>query len=167
MIILFSLIVPERISAKLSDISPDVACGLLTSIGLTTQGWQHYYNDSFGCNSRPMQFGSPKPFYNSLSYSVEGSSGTVKELILILSVNNIDEAAGAHQLILQAAQKLLIAVRNQPMPDNMVNAILHGENYSLITDSINVTIKISYWMIKSKKLDSAISKGYELRLIID
>lgn len=165
-IIVFALNAYDEVSAALSDIPPGVACDLLANIGLKTQGWQCYDNNSSGCKSAEMQFGSPKLFRNNLSYRVEGTSGTVKELILILNVNNIDEAAEAHHLFLQVTQRLLMKVRNEPMPDNMVKAILHGEEYSLISDGINVTIKSSYWMMKSKTLDALISKGYELRFII-
>ena len=166
-IIVFTLSAYDEVSAALGDIPPGVACDLLANIGLTTQGWQHYDNNSSRCKSPAMQFGSPKLFRNNLSYRVEGTSGTVKELILILNVNNLDEAAEAHRLFLQVTQRLLMMVRNEPMPDNMVKAILHGGTYfSLISDGINVTIKSSYWMMKSKTLDALISKGYELRFII-
>jgi hypothetical protein len=165
-IFLFSPNIPEAICASLSDISPDTACGLLNSISLPTQGWKQDYDDAFGCKSRSIQFGSSQVFQNNLSYSVEGTSGTVKELVLILSVNNIAEAQEAHSLLLQVAQKLLVSVTHKPMPDNMIDAILHRKNYSFINDGFNVTIKISYWLMKSIKLNAAIARGYEMRFII-
>ena len=165
-IIVFVCNVSEGASPALSSISPDIACSLLSDIGLKTQGWQHYFDDSYGCKSQVLQFGTPKFFRNSFSYDVEGTSGSVEELILILSVSNIDEAAEAHQLFLQITQTLLKKLRNEPMPENMVDAVLHGKNYTLMNDRIHVEIKYSYWLMKSKKLNSLISKGYELRFII-
>jgi hypothetical protein len=165
-IIIFALNPPEGVSAGVSDIPPSVACGLLNSISLPTQGWKQDYDDTFGCRSQSIQFGSSQILQNNLSYSVEGNSGTVKELVLVLSVNNIAEAQEAHSLLLQVAQKLLVSVTHKPMPDNMIDAILHRKNYSFINDGINVTTKISYWIMKSIKLNTAIARGYEMRFII-
>jgi hypothetical protein len=165
--IFFLFFIHENATAGLDDISPHVACNLLTHIGLTTQGWQHYYDDEYGCKSISLAFGPPNYFRNNLSFHVEGTSGTVKEMVLLLNINNIIDAAEAHHLFLQVAQELLMKLRNEPMPDNMVDAILHGKNYSFITDNIHVKIHHSYWIMKSKKLDAMISKGYEVTLILN
>jgi len=166
MIILFALNHPEEALASLNGIHPDVACGFLADIGMTTRGWQHIYDDLFECKSQSIQFGSPRPLKNDLFYYVQGTSATVEELGLVLSVNNVDECSEANNLFLQVTQELLTNVTNEPMPENMVDAILNGKNYSFINDNINVTVKISYWIMKSKKLNSVIAKGYELRFVI-
>jgi hypothetical protein len=166
-VIFFVFFIHEDASAALSDIPPSLACNLLIDIGLTTQGWQHYYDDEYGCKSISIQLGPPNFFRNDLSFHVEGTSGTVKELVLLLNVNNISDAAEAHHVFLHIAQVLLMKLRNGPMPDNMVDAILHGKNYSFITDNIHVTIQYSYWLMKSKKINAMISKGYEVRLILN
>ena len=67
---------------------------------------------------------------NNLACHVEGTATTVRQLNLVVNVNNRAEAKKAHAELLNAAEVLVKKSLNKPLPTNIHDAITKGKNVS-------------------------------------
>ncbi|MFC1825463.1 hypothetical protein ACFL9T_22345 [Thermodesulfobacteriota bacterium] len=155
--IIFCLLAAGDVTAAMKDIKPSVACNYLVSIGLSTRGWKNYYDDVYGCSSPYKEFGTGYPLKNNLAYYVEGTATAVRQLKLVVNVNNRDEAKKAHAELLKAAEVLFKKSLNKPLSDSIHNTITNGKNMSSKIGGAAVEIVRENWPT---------GKGYEIKVII-
>jgi hypothetical protein len=99
------------------------------------RGWKSYYGDVYTCTSPYKELGSFGPTWapalkNNLACHVEGTATTVRQLNLVVNVNNRAEAKKAHAELLNAAEVLVKKSLNKPLPTNIHDAITKGKNVS-------------------------------------
>jgi hypothetical protein len=156
-VIIFCLFAAGDVTAAMKDIKPSVACNYLASIGLSTRGWKSYYDDVYSCSSPYKEFGSGYPLKNNLAYYVEGTATAVKQLKLVVNVNNRAEAKEAHAELLKAAEVLVKKSLNESLSDSIHNAITNGKNMSSKIGDATVEVVRDNWPT---------GKGYEIKVII-
>jgi len=155
--IIFCLLAAGDVTAAMKDIKPSEACNYLVSSGLSTSGWKNYYDDVYGCTSPYKEFGAGYPLKNNLAYYVEGTTKAVRELKLVVNVNNPTEAKKAHSELLKAAEVLVKKSLNESLSDSIQNAIINGKNISSTIGDTTVEVLRDNWPT---------GKGYEIKVII-
>jgi hypothetical protein len=156
-IVIFAMLTAGHANAELKVTKPSEACGYLTGIGLAPRGWKNYYGDVYGCTSPYKELGSGFPLKNNLAYYVEGTATAVRQLKLVLNVNNRAEAEKAHAELLKAAELLAKKSLNKTLPANILVAITEGENVSSRIGDATVDVLRDDWPT---------GKGYEIKVII-
>ncbi len=156
--LIFCLFIAVPSLAATKDIKLSVACDYLASVGLAADGWKHYWDDNYGCCSPYKEFGAGFP-KNNIAYYVNGTATTVKQLELVVNVHNRAEAKKAHNVLLEYAKILLKKSLNEPLPDNICDAITNGTNMSSkIGDTAVIEIIREDWPT---------GKGYEMKFVIN
>ena len=155
--IIFCLLATGNVTAAMKDVKPSKACNYLASIGLSTRGWKNYYDDVYGCTSPYKEFGSGYPLKNNLAYYVEGTATTVRQLKLVVNVNNRDEAKKAHVELLKATEVLVKKSLNESLPDSTYKAITNGKNISSQIGDATIEVLRENWPT---------GKGYGIKVII-
>ena len=155
--VVFCLFVASDALAEMKEIKSSVACNYLKSIGLATRGWKNHYDDVYGCSSPYKEFGSGYPLKNNLAYYVDGTATNVKQLKLVVNVNNRAEEKRAHSELLKAAEVLTKQYLNKPLSESIRGAITAGKDLSSEVGDTTVEIIRDDWPT---------GKGYEIKFII-
>ena len=138
-------------------------CEFLTDLGYPTHGWRHYYGNDYGCTSPSKEIGFSGPVWapalkNNLAYIVNGTATKVIRLMLIVNINNLDEADEAHKELLRTAVLLIKKSLNKPLPNNIREAIIKGKNISSKIGNAHIDVILNDWPT---------GKGYDIKVIIN
>lgn len=150
-------------AAGIKTIPPSEACSMLDGFGLSTRGWQTYYDDECGCSSRARALGSGNPFRNTLSYFVDGKGQTVHQMRLIVNVLNPDASEMAVAGFKKTARFLLIKIMRSSVPESIFNAISNKTNMIYNAGGFYIQITHKKWTMN---MDRGPIKGYEIRLTV-
>ena len=161
--VVFCLLIATEAEAGIKSIPSSEACTLLNSIGLSTSGWQTYYDNECGCSSRSKSLGSGNPFKNGISYYVEGSGQTVNQVRLIVSILNLAESEIAYAEFQKAALFLIRKLTPKPVPEKFLQALVSGENQIFLADGFLFEVARKEWIMNS---DWGTQQCYEIRLVI-
>jgi len=159
----FCLLIAADAMAGIKNIRPAKACSMLNSIGLSTSGWQTYYDNEWGCSSRAKSLGTGNPFKNIMSYYVEGVGQTVRQLRLIVSVLNPGEAENAYAEFQKSALFLIRQLTPKPVPENFYRAIANGKNQTFLADGFIFEVIQKKWKMNS---DWGALQCSDIRLVI-
>lgn len=152
-VIVWSLCIVLPVRAALLVSTPSQVCSFLSDAGLVTRGWKNQYDQEFGCSSPYKELGSGLPIANNLAFYVQGTSSAVREVKLVLNVNNRAAATSAHQELLKAASSLSVKATGEQLPQTVKDAILSGSKASQQVGSSTVDIMRQDWPT---------GKGYEV-----
>ena len=160
---IFCLLTAADALAGIKNIPLEQACAMLNSIGLSTSGWQTYYDNACGCSSRAKPLGTGNPFKNIMSYYVEGVGQTVRQLRLIVSILNPEEAESAYAEFQKTALFLIRQLTPKPVPENFYLAIATGRNETFLADGFLFEIIQKKWKMNS---DFGALECSDIRLVI-
>lgn len=131
--------------AEIKGVKPSEACDLFIDSGLSTSGWQIYYDYVCGCSSEHGHSISKNGSGRSLSYFVEGTCKNIRRLKLSIET---ETSKNDEQLIAElknAARVLIKKVTDQPAPEKILDAISEGENFSMKIGESIVTVDRADW----------------------
>lgn len=163
MIVLFCSQPPFAAVAGMQGLRLSDACSMLTGMGFPTTGWKTYYDNETGCSSRLKSIGPGNPFKNQIAYYVDGNGQTVKQLRLIVSVLNSDEAGLAHAEFQKTAAFLIMKTTGKPAPESIFNAIANSTNWIVKIDDTLVEVTRKEWTMNT---DWDSRRCYEIKLTI-
>ena len=145
------------VNAALLISTPAEVCSLLNEHGLATRGWRNPDGLGFYCSSPYKQIGAGFPLANNLAYYVDGTSTTVRQVKLVLNINDRNTATAAHNELLNAATALTLKVIGAQLPKVVRSAITSGGKASQ---------KVGSAIVEVNRIDWPTGKGYEVKVII-
>jgi len=135
--------------------SPEVACALLQD-KLKPGVYRNEGNNVFGCLSAAKFFGPGKP-QNNIVYYARGESNWVRQIVLILNVNQPEAEKEALQLMKDYADELSDKALGVPLSSHTTNVLLAGKTGRGSVDTTRTEIL---------RHDFSSGKGYELHYVI-
>lgn len=149
--------------------TPQIACSLLDDIpGMQTTGYKDYAMRSrtprepwmpkeYSCLSPYKQIGSGWPMPNNLAFYSTGDQSIVRELKLVLNVNNAPTAEVGHGALAVASSLLTKRALNGDLSDEVLEALLAGRQGKWKAGKNQIEILREDWPT---------GKGYEVKFII-
>lgn len=145
-------------AAELKSSNPSGVCSYMSDFGLSTRGWKNQYDNIFGCSSAYRESGRGYPLANNLAFYAEGDRNTVKQVKLVLNVNNKAASASAHAELLKAADALSMKACGKALPQPLKESIKSGKKSSGKVGASTVEIVRINWPT---------GKGYEIKVFIE
>jgi hypothetical protein len=149
-------------NASITKLTTQSVCNLLKELDLgATKEWHEYQDmDSWGCNSSYKDIGPGLTQYsmpNNLAFYAEGDVSSVKQVKLVVNINNKNQSQLAHKELLKAASLLFLKTTGGEMPDSLKNVVLNGGSVSEKFDSLTIGVGKDVWPRK---------KGYSIHFTI-
>lgn len=135
------------------------ACKLMSIVeGFQTKGWREYVADEWGCATPYIKIEkTPQILGNNIAYYVVGSKASVRELKLVLNVNNKEESREAHQILMLSSKVLFKLALGSTLPAEIETAITNGETKQWNLSEAKVSLVKDVWPT---------GKGYGVKLSI-
>ena len=139
------------------------ACAYMQSLGLKTEGyWREESHPLFGCSSPYKEVGIVADpdglgLKNNLAYYVSGDAEQMREMRLVLNVNQRHEAKQAHQELLRAAQVLTQQALNTPLPRAVGRAVVAGKPWQGAIKDASIEIT---------RFNGPTGEGYDLKFLV-
>ncbi len=151
-LIIFSSFTINNAYAKLKITAPSEICACMKNFGLMTRGWKNSYENVFGCSSPYKEFDS-----NNLAFYVEGDSMAVRQVKLVLNVNNRQSEKQAQEELIKAAEALSVKITGEKLSPLLRDAIKIGKK---------TTAKLGSASIEVIREDWPTGKGYEIIVLM-
>lgn len=140
--------------------SPQVACSLLDELQMTTTGYKcrnEFKPEQYSCFSSYKETGGSSPMPNNLVYYATGDRNTVKELELVLNVNDPADAEESHRALGIAAGLLIGKALGKNLINEVLAALLTGQSGGWYASGNEMGVLRDEW---------GPSKGYEVRFFL-
>lgn len=151
----------KNLNAELK-IDKSNVCELLVDLGYPTKGWRRYYDDDYGCTSPSKLIGSHCDLgvvKNNLAYIVSGNATKILELMLVVNIYyDCPLPQDAHEELLRTAALLVKKSFNRPLPENIREAMIKGDNASTRIGDANIRVVRNNWTT---------GKGYDIKVKIN
>ncbi|WP_137279545.1 hypothetical protein [Pseudomonas rhizoryzae] len=144
-------------SAELKFTGPSDVCNLLANSALKGRKWVDYGDGTSGCASNYKDIGSGRPLANNLAFYATGVGQAVKQVKLVMNVNNPASASSAIKQLSQASAILSTKLLGAPLPDDVRAAISKGATKTAVLGSGSVEVLKDVWPT---------GRGYEIQVII-
>lgn len=123
-VLLASIAAPAH--AELPKSNPSEVCELLGDIGMQSRGWKAVYDQEYACMSAYKDVNGSDSIPNNIAFYAEGDSSRVKQVKLVLNVNNPRGAVADHAALLKAANHLSVKLSGGALPLLVQGAIRAG-----------------------------------------
>lgn len=137
--------------------TPEIASGYLASEGLPTGEYKYRAGNDYSSLSNYQEIRSGFPLSNNIAYYVEGERNRVRELKLVLNVNQPRFWKEAHEVLLRYSKSLYQKILKQQMPQKIGNTIIQGYSGKWTVQNITIELLRDDWPS---------GKGYSLKFVI-
>lgn len=156
-LIVLAFFLVDTANAELKSTDPSVVCAYMNDVGLVTRGWKNQYENVFACLSPYKELGAGFPLANNVAYYVEGDRTSVRQVKLVLNVNDRKTANAAHEELLKAAEALSLKAAGENLPQTLKYAIKAGKNATAKVGSLSINVAHDNWLS---------NKGYGITVLI-
>lgn len=159
---LFTLVKREKDPPKVraeEGWSPYTAKDFLVDDGIET-GYYHSFGDGEWGASSPMIQLNDGIIPNNIAYYVDGDEVKATKLSILLNINTHDTKDEAHQKLLSCSKTILKKALGLELSDKMEEALLNGENQSLMFGNFNINTKRNQWSNKGYDIKFSVERAY-------
>ncbi|USD43815.1 hypothetical protein J4N42_16770 [Vibrio sp. SCSIO 43135] len=135
---------------------PAYVCSALNSSGYESKGWTHYSGNNFGCSTSYADIGNGTPLANNIALYAKGSKTQVKEVKLMLNINQRAQEKQAQEVLAEDSEKVLEILAGQELSLAIAEAIYSKSAYSETINGIEVKVYTEEW---------STGKGYETLVV--